>query len=450
MWWNEDRTTVGFRLSAGGFLSWTFRGYDAFVLVVALGPVFDSLLSPVIGSTRPFYAGIALGVTLLGWAVGGTVGGFTDRFLGHRNTATYALLGYSVFMVATALSQSVAVFIGFRFLTSVFLGAEGERGTVFLPTIHPGDRHARNGGSVYAGFGVGVVLASLAWFVLQSTTPEFLSSVLGTEPWRYLFALGVIPVVFVLYLRHTATPTEENRDSQVDPETPIANRGSDANADSASDSGSGSDSLSFFDLFGRTSLRGRIAVGVGAVFAAVAGWWGVTAWLPLFATTIATDFGFANPGRWAAIAGVCFGGGAIAGSVTIEPLADRVGRLGSLLVAFLGSFITVEVIVLLIRTPYVLVVAIAIAGFFAGGGIGWLHVYLPELFPRAVRTAGLESVFALGRLCGFVVPIVIGYEMMVFNAATSVLAVAGALYAVGILVAMYLPNGMARPFDEQG
>ena len=90
---NDDDTTAGSSRPMGGFLSWTFRGFETFVLVVALAPILDSLVSPIYGPSIPFYAGVALGATLLGWALGGAVRTLTVGLVGRRNTATYSVLG---------------------------------------------------------------------------------------------------------------------------------------------------------------------------------------------------------------------------------------------------------------------------------------------------------------------------------------------------------------------
>jgi MFS family permease len=426
MVWNDDRTSARFRLSAGGFLSWTFRGYEAYVLVVALGPILDALLSPFAASSLYFYAGIALGATLLGWGVGGLLRGLTVRAIGRRNTATYAVLGYAIFTGLTALSQSFLVFIGLRFLTGVMLGSEGERGSTLLAATHPDDRRARGGGSVHAGFGVGILLASVAWLALQVLNPQLLARYVGTGAWRYLFVIGVLPAIFVLYLRRTAEPSDREVEAATD----------EADRDEAPD-----ESVGLTGLFGRKSFRGRVIVGVVLVFAAVAGWWGITAWIPVFASDIAEGAGVAQPARWGAIAGICYGIGAIAGCLTVEPITDRIGRIGSLMFMLIGSFATVQVLFLLIRTPYLLLAAVAVIGYFSVGQFGWFAVHLPEVFPREARETGLGAIYTAARLVGFAFPILVGIEITYFEGLTTVVPSLGAVYGVGIFVALFLPLG---------
>ncbi len=434
MFWNEDHGSARFHLSAGGFLSWTVRGYEAYILVVALVPILDALLSPFAASSLYFYAGIALAVTLLGWGIGGLLRGLTVRVIGRRNTATYSVLGYAIFTALTALSGTYLMFIGFRFLTGVFLGSEGDRGSVFLAETNPDGWRARGGGSAHAGFGFGIVLASAAWFVLQTLTPQLLAAYIGPGAWRYLFVIGIIPVIFTLYLRRSAEPAE-----QVQAPEKREDRDTETETD---------DSVPLTGLFGLGSFRQRVVVGVVLVFASIAGWWGIAAWIPAFASSIAVGAGLAQPIRWGAIAGICYGIGAIVGCMTVEPITDRIGRIGSLMFMLIGSFATVQVIFLLIRTPYLLLVFVTILGYFTVGQFGWLYAHLPELFPRAARESGLGTIFTAARLLAAGFPFLVGIQITYFEGVTPVVPSFGVVYGVGIFVALFLPSEMGTPTTE--
>lgn len=436
MFWNEERESARFRLSAGGFLSWTVRGYEVYIFIVALVPILDSLLSAFAVSSLYFYAGIALAVTLLGWGVGGLLRGLTIRFIGRRNTATYSVLGYGIFTLLTAFSGTYLVFIVLRFLTGVMLGSEGERGTVFLAATNSDGWHARNGGSVYAGFGFGIFLASLAWFIVQTLTPQLLAASLPAGAWRYLFVIGVLPVIFTLYLRRTAEPPERELPSMAD------------NGDRTDETTETDESVALTGLFGLGSFRQRVVVGTVLVFSSIAGWWGITAWIPTFASSIAVSAGLAQPIRWGAIAGMCYGLGAMAGCMTVEPITDRIGRIGSLMFMLIGAGATVEVVFLLIRTPYLLLAFVVVLGYFSVGQLGWLSVYLPELFPRAARESGLGTIFTAARLLAVLFPFVVAIEITYFEGLTPVVPSFGVVYGVGIFVALFLPSEMGTPATE--
>ena len=257
---------------------------------------------------------------------------------------------------------------------------------------------------------------------------RFLSGVVGTESWRYLFLVGVVPALFVLFLRRTAEPATDEREDE--------------------SGNAGEAVVPVSDLVSR-SLRRRVVLGSAVVFAATAGWWGTATWIPLYAGDVAEGAGLANPGLWSAVAGVCYGIGGIVGYATVEPIADRVGRVGSLLLLLVGSLVSVPALYLVVATPLLFSAVAAVVGYVTLGQFGWAHVYLSELFPRAARTTALEAVHTLARLVAVVVPVLVGFEIATFDATTSVVATVAVLYAVGILAALFLPSGMDRPVAEQ-
>ena len=63
-------------------LGWMFDGYETFALVMAIGSALRQLLDPSQYSQIPTYAGTVIGLTLLGWGVGGLIGGVLADYLG--------------------------------------------------------------------------------------------------------------------------------------------------------------------------------------------------------------------------------------------------------------------------------------------------------------------------------------------------------------------------------
>jgi len=53
----------------------------------------------------PFYAGVTVAITLLGWGIGGIIGGTLADYLGRKRTMIYAILAYSVMTGFTALGM---------------------------------------------------------------------------------------------------------------------------------------------------------------------------------------------------------------------------------------------------------------------------------------------------------------------------------------------------------
>ena len=73
--WYEGLTAMHWRVLKASFLGWIFDGYEALALVVVLGPMLHSVLSPAQAASPTTYAGLVIGITLLGWGAGGLIGG---------------------------------------------------------------------------------------------------------------------------------------------------------------------------------------------------------------------------------------------------------------------------------------------------------------------------------------------------------------------------------------
>src|SRR5205085_2219022 len=65
--WRSSLTAQHWRVLWGSYLGWIFDGYEAFALIVALPPALHSLLRPDQAPDAAIYAGLAIGITLLGW-----------------------------------------------------------------------------------------------------------------------------------------------------------------------------------------------------------------------------------------------------------------------------------------------------------------------------------------------------------------------------------------------
>jgi len=74
--WCADLTPMHWRVLRASFLGWIFDGYEALVLVVVIAPMLHSVLSPTQAASTPVYAGLVIGITLLGWAWGASSAAF--------------------------------------------------------------------------------------------------------------------------------------------------------------------------------------------------------------------------------------------------------------------------------------------------------------------------------------------------------------------------------------
>src|SRR5258706_1146348 len=192
--WRTGLTAQHWRVLWGSYLGWIFDGYEAFALIVALPPALHSLLTPEQTPTAAIYAGLAIGITLLGWGIGGLGGGILADYFGRKRMMMLSIFFYALLTGLTAFSTSLAMLIAMRFLTGLAIGAEWSTGVALVAESWPDRARPKGLGLLQSGFGAGSFLAPAVWFVLNLTQP------LCAETWRLLFYVVAVPVLYFLDL----------------------------------------------------------------------------------------------------------------------------------------------------------------------------------------------------------------------------------------------------------
>ena len=77
-------------------LRWLFDGYETYAVILTVGVALRQLLDSSQFGQIPFYAGVIIALTLLGWGVGGMLGGVLCDYLGRKRTMILAILAYSI------------------------------------------------------------------------------------------------------------------------------------------------------------------------------------------------------------------------------------------------------------------------------------------------------------------------------------------------------------------
>src|SRR6185312_16354647 len=148
------------------------------------------------------YAGLAIGITRLGWGIGGLGGGILADYFGRKRMMMLSVLLYALLTGFTALSTSLTMLIAMRFLTGLAIGAEWSTGIALVAESWPDHARPKGLGLLQSGFGAGSVLAAVVWLVLSQTRP------LGDDTWRLIFVVGALPALCVFYLMRALDESE--------------------------------------------------------------------------------------------------------------------------------------------------------------------------------------------------------------------------------------------------
>src|ERR1700693_6311714 len=90
--WYRSLNATQWKTVFASNLGWMFDGYETFALILVVGVALRDLLDPSQFSQIPGYAGTVIGITLLGWGIGGGVGGGRPVDFGRRRPQRFRLL----------------------------------------------------------------------------------------------------------------------------------------------------------------------------------------------------------------------------------------------------------------------------------------------------------------------------------------------------------------------
>jgi len=389
-----------------------FDGYESYAVILVMTVAVRQLLPPESLPKASIYAGGLISVTLLGWAAGGVTAGVLADYIGRRRTLMLSILCYAVFAGLAALSWNYWSLLVFRFLTGLGLGAEWGPGAAIVAESWPPASRGRAGGALHAAYGVGLLLASGIWLLVQT---------LGPASWRYMFAIGVLPAFLLLYVRRWVD------------EPPLwvaANKGR-RQAQQRLEAGGVSPrdvELAQFTLtriFSDLELRRRIGLLLLMAIASVVPWWSASTWIPEHAARV-------SPAVSSSLAGLTFSIGSIAGFLTMGFLADLLGRKPAIGLYYLGALLFSLCFFLFATDARALLVLAATSGFFSTGQFAWMTIYLPELFPTRVRGTAMSLVFDTSRAVSVLFPLIAGWLI----ASMGTIGAAGATLAVTYLIGL--------------
>ena len=439
--WYEGLSATHWRVLRGGFLGWVFDGFEALALVVVLAPMLKSVLTPQQAHSMPVFAGGVIGITLLGWGVGGMVGGILADYVGRKRMMLWSVFLYALFSGLTAFSNTFVVLCALRFLTGLAMGSEWSTGVALVSETWPEHARAKGAGFLQSGFGWGTLLAAVVWYALSSTHP------LGAETWRLMFVIGALPAFFVLYLRRGMNESEKWLQAVKQKRW---NATSDAKAGQATRAGK-ADKRPFTlkQLFTEREALRRTLLTMVLSIVSTTGWWAISSWLPTFTVGLAKATGAADALAWGSRIPIIYTAGAIVAYLASGFIVDSIGRRAFLCMTFVGSLITTIITYHFTVTLSAMVVIAPINGFFTlGCAYAWMAIYPCELFTSTVRSTAISFVFNAARLIAWVFPILSGSMIKAFGGISQAALIMSSCYLLGIVIPWFLPETRGKGMPE--
>jgi MFS family permease len=433
--WYRSLDAAQWKTLIASNLGWLFDGYETYALIIAIGVALRQLLDPSQYADIPVYAGIVIALTLLGWGIGGLIGGVITDYLGRKRTMMLAILAYSITAGLSAFAWDWLSFAALRFLVGIAIGSEWVTGTSIVSEMWPDRARGKGVGMMQCGLGIGFFLASVAWLFVSAA---------GPGAWRYMFLLGVVPALLTLWVRR-AIPESERWERVNEQRRNALERKRSGAALREQDQALARFTVA--DLFVEPEIRRRIMLTFLMSLATTFAFWGISTWIPPYIASVAGAAGL--PGQqWASYAGMAYNGASIIGYAGFGFLADSFGRKPVTLFYVAAAFLMVPVMFFWTHDLGMLLVCAALLGVFVSGQYTWMSAWLPELFPTRMRATATGFVFNMPRLIAWVGPLIAGTLIANFGGFGRAAMAVSLIYIISLASAPFLPETRGKPLQD--
>ena len=425
--WYRTLTATQWKTLAASNLGWMFDGYETFALILTVGIALNQLLDPSLAPQIPAYAGTVIGLTLLGWGIGGLIGGVLADYIGRRRMMIYAILAYSIMTGLSAFAWDWTSFVVLRVLVGIAIGSEWATGSSITAEIWPDHARGKGAGLMQCGLGLGFFLASFVWLFVGS---------LGPDAWRYMYLLGVLPALLALWIRRGIPESPLWEAAHARRKAALARQRGGAVLDEEERALT---RFTFLDLFANPLSRRRTIVVFLMSLTTTLGWWGISTWVPPYIASIAAQ-DHLSASRWASYAGMAYTFGSIIGYASFGFLADAFGRKPVTIAYMALAWVLTPVLFLWTHDISLLLVLACVNAIFSNGQYSWMPVWLPELFPTRVRATAIAFAFNGPRFVAFLGPLLAGQLIVAFGGFGPAATTIATIYAVGLVAVLFLPE----------
>jgi MFS family permease len=347
------------------WLGWMFDGLDMHIYTLVATPFVAQLLALPRTDKQVGEKGALINAAfLIGWALGGAFFGRVGDLMGRSRALCLTILCYAGFTGLSAISTEWWHLMVFRFLSALGIGGEWAVGASLLSETWPKRWRPWIAATLQTAVNVGVLLACFFGYLFENTEP------------RYIFLVGVLPALIVLWIRRAVPETEEWHTARAGSEKPPG----------------------LTDLF-----RGKVAKTTWIVLlicgVSLTAHWTFMFWQQKYIRDLpeVRDLSSAGQNRAAVIALMVLMAGSILGNYAAAAVARAAGYRKAVVSFCLIYGVVMGLTFLEARTHS----TVLIGFFFIGlcqGVFGLFTMCLPPLFPTLLRTTGAGFCYNIGRL----------------------------------------------------
>ncbi|NLU68951.1 MFS transporter [Streptomyces sp. HNM0574] len=456
-WYREVRPTQ-WKSFLAAWIGYVLDGFDFVLITLVLTEVSaDFGLSTVEG------ASLISGAFITRWLGGAVLGALGDRY-GRKLSMIVSILLYSLGTFACGFAWDYTSLFVARLAIGMGMAGEYSASATYVMESWPVRVRNRASGFLISGFSVGSVLAAQVY--------NWVVPALG---WRWMFYIGLVPIVIALWMRRALPEAEEwsasvaEQGVRPNPFRPLFATPARATANLAVVVVASVSLFAVFTPFGGDAVP-VLAVVAGVALLAFAvqlggrkGWalyvamivtvffaflytWPIQGLLP---TYLKTELGYSAD----QVTDVLYfaGFGTMSGCVLAGFVGDWIGTKRAYALTLVASLAFVFPVFAVQDNLLVLGLLLFVLQAFSFGISGLLPRYIGGHFPTESRGAALGFTYNVGSLGGAVAP-VLGAHLasgMELGRSLAVLTFAGTLIVV-LLVGLDVPHRLGRLTDPSG
>jgi len=367
-------------------LGWMFDAMDVLML--------SFLLTPIRGEFKLDATGVGLvaSATFVGMFIGAAAAGrLADRY-GRRAVFTVTLVIFSIGSLLSALAPTFETLLAARIIAGLGLGGELPVAATLVSELSPRAQRGRMIVLLESFWAYGTILAGVVAI-----------TVVANYGWRWGFAVGALPALYVAYLRRALPESprflaEKGRAPEADAVVRRVERAGGGAlltlAPAVAPMRAGRTRLS--ELFSGRYVRRTVMLWI-LWFGVVLTYYGIFLWIPSILATRGLSEVRSNEFFFLSTLAQ------VPGYFSAAWLVERIGRKPTLVAYLLGSagsaFMFGNA-----GTGTDAFIWAALLSFFNLGAWGVVYTITPELYPTSVRATGSGVAAAVGRIGGIIGP----------------------------------------------
>jgi MFS transporter, SHS family, sialic acid transporter len=450
--------------------------------------------------------GIVLACFLVGAATGGVLFGWLGDKIGRVRAMTVSILMYSLCSGLSAASQSPEQLAVLRFLGALGMGGEWALGVALVMELWPGASRTLMAGLIGAFGNLGYLICggiSLGlnrmqpgqlhnWMTGIGLPDEWAVGLTVNGNWRLLMLIGAVPALLTMLIRLFVPESDKwTKEKEAGRASHWSERdllgvlvGCAAACGIIALWAIPKEKLDWWIRFvgsaiglvvvvlgylypargylarsglsteARATTLNRMLLGAGLSGVALLGTWAGLMWIYLWVNDLPGDTPNGIRRAWLQIASSI---GAVIGCMVGALLCAPFGRRAIYAILCILSLVSMVAFYQQGhfyeggKPPYdaTFVVFAGILGMISASFYGWLPLYLPELFPTAVRATGQGFGFNFGRIIAAAGNLQMANLLAQFNNDyASACAIVAGVYVVGLVLIFFAPETKGKPLPE--